>query len=96
MNAGTIVGYITQPNGSPISGAEIWICETTDAKNGTKNPSARTDSRGYFQLAIADCGVDIGEIFGGKVNVVIGKRKRAEKRFQLKGYLISETLRADD
>jgi len=99
MNAGTIVGYITQLNGNPISGAEIRICETSDAKGKTsaiksQNPSVRTDSRGYFQLPLVACEADIKNIFGigGILQVSFGKQKNiqkiAENCFQLTGYLI--------
>lgn len=98
MNAGTIVGYITQPNGSPISGAEIWICEAADANETAQNPSARTDSRGYFQLPLVSGEADINQVFGsaGNLQVSIGKQnnvwKNAKNNFQVTGYLINEVL----
>ena len=102
MNAGTIVGYITRPNGSPISGAEIWISQKGELGSEAKTkPAAKTDSRGYFQLTFADSDADIAEV-GGKLNVSVGARKggrknskekaAAENRFRVTGYLITETL----
>ena len=105
MNAGKIVGYITHPNGSPISGAEIWISRTGESggKAETK-PAAKTDSRGYFQLTFADGDADIAEV-GGKLSVSVGARKggrknseskvATENRFRVTGYLITETLKPD-
>lgn len=98
MNASTIVGYITQPNGNPISGAEIWICEAAEASGTQKSASARTDSRGYFQLPLVSGEADISEVFGGTGNlkVSVGKRKdirqNAKNNFQVSGYLINEVL----
>lgn len=105
MNAGKIVGYITRPNGSPISGAEIWISQKGESGGKAKTKlSAKTDSRGYFQLTFADSDADIAEV-GGKLNVSVSARKSrrknskekvvAENRFQVKGYLITETLKPD-
>ena len=106
MNAqGTIVGYITRPNGSPISGADIWISQSGEFGSEREDkPVARTDSRGYFQLTFADGAADIAGV-GGKLNISVaankGGRKNskdkiaAEKRFQVKGYLITETLKPD-
>ena len=102
MNARTIVGYVTRPNGSPISGAEIWISQTGEFGSQAKTkPAAKTDSRGYFQLTFADGGTDnIAEV-SGKLNVSVDTRKdartdsedkvAAEDRFQVTGYLISKT-----
>lgn len=98
MNANTIVGYITRPNGSPISGAEVWIGETADTRGRAKSASVRTDARGYFQLSLAACEPAAGGIFGSgeSLKVSVGRRagirKNAESGFQVTGYLISETL----
>ncbi len=98
MNAGTIVGHITRPNGSPISDAEIWIGETVNAQEKT---SARTDSRGYFQLPLVNCEADINTVFstGGKLTVSVGTQKGIRKNsadgFQVTGYLISEILNSE-
>ena len=102
MNAGTIVGYVTRPNGSPISGAEIWISRTGELSGEAEmKPAAKTDSRGYFQLTLSDGAADIAEI-GGKLNVSVSANKggRAnskgsvadESRFEVTGYLIKERL----
>lgn len=81
MNAGLIVGYVTQPNGMPVGDAEIWIsaiqntqANAVDNENTPRRPAAKTDSRGYFQLPFVCFGGDVAEIFctGGKLNIVVG------------------------
>lgn len=102
MNAGTIVGYVTQPNGSPISGADIWISQagefgskaeimTAGDDGATENPAAKTDSRGYFQLPFAGCETDAAENFGisGKLNISVSLRKGGQANS--KGSVASET-----
>ena len=105
MNAGTFVGYVTKRDGSPISGAKIWIARTDEfGSEAEMKPAAKTDSRGYFQLTFADGTTDIAEV-GGKLSVSVGadkgfrasfkSRVAAESRFQVKGYLITETAKAE-
>lgn len=102
MSAGTIVGYVTKPNGSPISGAEIWISRTGEfGSDAEKKSAAKTDSRGYFQLHLSGGAADIAEV-GGKLNVSVGVNKGGrtnskgcvadECRFEVTGYLIKERL----
>ncbi len=103
MSAGTIIGYVTRPNGSPISDAEIWISRTGEyGSEAEMKPAATTDSRGYFQLNLSDgAAADIAEV-GGKLNVSVGGSKGGrtnskeivadESRFEVTGYLIKERL----
>ena len=100
MSAGTIVGYVTRRDGSPISGAKIWIAGEAGSEAKVK-PAAKTDSRGYFQLTFADGAADIAEVSGKlSVSVGAGKGVRAnskgvvadESRFEVTGYLIKERL----
>jgi hypothetical protein len=103
MSAGTIVGYVTRRDGSPISGAEIWISRTGESGSDAElKPAAKTDSRGYFQLNLSDgAAADIAEV-GGKLNVSVGGSKSGrtnskesiadESRFEVTGYLIKERL----
>ncbi len=105
MSAGTIIGYVTRPNGSPISGAEIWISRAGEFGSEPEvKPAAKTDSRGYFQLSFAAGGADVAEAvgIGGNLNISVGAQKggrtnskagnASESRFELTGYLIRETL----
>lgn len=108
MNAGTIVGHITQPNGSPISGAEIWFAgnnETEEKAVGkigsTRTFAVKTDSRGYFQLPFVYCETAINKVcgIGGELKVSVGRqkgvRKNSDNRFQVNGYLINEILKTE-
>lgn len=101
MNAGTIVGYVTRPNGSPVSGAEIRIARTEECGDqGECKPSAKTDSRGYFQLAFTVNGADL-TADGGKLNISVNAQEHSrendrtdlasESRWQVKGYVVKET-----
>ena len=105
MSAGKIVGYVTRRDGRPVSGAEIWIAGAGEfGSEAEMKPAAKTDSRGYFQLTFADGTTDIAEV-GGKLSISVGAEKgfransksrvAAESRFQVKGYLITETAKAD-
>lgn len=103
MNAGTIVGYVTRRDGSPISGAEIWISSAGEFGSAAETkPAAKTDWRGYFQIAFTDCGMNIAEVIeiGGQSNVPVGADTSgrtdsiaAENRFEVTGYLIRKTLK---
>ena len=105
MNAGTIVGYVTRRDGSPLSGAEIWISQTEAFGSAAETkPSAKTDSRGYFQLNFAAANTAEVVGIGGNLNISVGAQKSeksgranskgtvAENRFEVTGYLIRETV----
>lgn len=88
MNAGLIVGYITQPNGMPIGGAEVWISAIEDVRgnvpfdeNSPRETLAKTNARGYFQLPFAFGGANVAEIFGGggRLNIAFGTPRGARK-----------------
>lgn len=103
MNAGTIVGYVTQPNGSPVSGAEIWISPSGEfSREAESKFAARTDARGYFQLNFKGAGIAEVAGIGGSLNVSVGADKGARtdsknggSRYRVTGYLINETLKPD-
>ena len=96
MNAGTIAGYITRRDGSPVSGAEIRIFRTGEFGGQAKTkPAAKTDSRGYFQLTFAEVVGDLNISIGGKKGIRTNSKSRAENSFQVTGYLINESLKAD-
>ncbi len=83
MNAGFIVGYVTQPNGNPISDAEIWFGASNETNavneaeefgiNVSRQPVVKTNSRGYFQLPIFCFGANISKIVGanGRLNIFV-------------------------
>ncbi len=108
MNAKLIVGYVTQPNGIPVSNAEIWISATNESpadaienRSAPRRPAAKTNSRGYFQMPIVGFGAHVGDIFGdgGRLNIVVGAPDKSadascSENFQLTGYLVGETAEA--
>lgn len=110
MNAGLIVGYVTQPNGMPIGDAEIWITAIKDTQanavdeNAARRPAAKTDSRGYFQLPFVCFGGNVAEIFctDGRLNMVVNSPSGApensaalsSKNFQVTGYLVKDAAEA--
>lgn len=76
MNAGLIIGYVRDKRGNLVSGANVWIFDLFGKAGGSiiatgennvrfGSPMTETDSRGYFELAFAWHGTEIGQVMGG-------------------------------
>lgn len=76
MNAGLVIGFVRDKSGAPVSGANVWIFDLFGGGGGRiiatgennirfGSPITETNSRGYFELAFAWSGADIGNVIGG-------------------------------
>lgn len=116
MNAGLIVGHVHDRGGAPVSEADVWmydlhgmaggrIMPTGDQNVRDGSPITKSNSKGYFELAFAWSGTEIGTAIGsaGRVKMSISAMKTIwqnessnttyeARPQQILGYLLKDVL----